>query len=267
MKKFTLITLSLILVNTTVNATFPNGFLFSSLISSTSPAPESIKGGGGTTATSIKDKTTTTKTTSINDPDPDIDQLNSASSLIDLLLDIANETDATPVTSVIKDQDEVDSDGTTDTSNVESITVSPDEQKYLSPKTVCIKSSSVVLFRYVQRKLRHLILTTLDFLALPLEALRDLLNVLLAAFTDGFFTLLGYHEPICRQQVLCRSMSFVVNILPNWLRSTFERNWQPIARLADRLDLLGSESELIEALVTGMIETNCTSIYIHQTCP
>lgn len=137
----------------------------------------------------------------------------------------------------------------------------------LSPKTVCIKSSSVVLFRYIQRKLRHVIITTLDFLAVPLEALRDLLNLFLAAFTDGFFTLLGYHEPICRQRAICKTISFIVYILPEWLRSSFERNWQPLARLANRLNILDSESELVEALVTGVLGTNCTLVYTHNSCP
>lgn len=246
MNRFTLPALLLIFLFQ-AEATFPNGFLFSSLIASSTPAPS---GEGASSKGKMND------------------ELDNPSLLIDLLLDITNETDVTPIPSLMKDEEAasaVDSDVATDSSNIESITVAPSDT--LSPKTVCIKSSSVVLFRYFQRKLRHLIITTLDFVAFPLELLRDLLNIFLVAFTDGLFTLLGYHEPICRQQVICKGISFIVYMMPNWLRSTFERNWQPLARLANRLNILDSDSELVEALVTGALDGNCTSVYTHKVCP
>lgn len=237
MNTFTVI-IFLVYLNVTL-ATFPNGFspFFSSLVSPSTPDP-SKEGATGTSKSTDAD---------------------TGSSLIDLLLDVANETDLEPEESVTS----IDID-VTEASNIESITVGPNEA--IPPRVVCIKSSSVVLFRYIQHKLRRVILKTLEFLALPLEALRDIVNLFLVAITDGFFTLFGYYEPACRQRFICKATSSIVYFVPNWLRKTFERNWQPVARLASQLNLLDSENELVDALVNGALESNCTQLYTHPEC-
>ena len=96
MNRFTL--LALLLIFNQVEATFPNGFFFSSLIAPSTPAPS-------------KDGTKDTFT----------DDLDNPSSLIDLLLDITNETDVTPVPPLLMNDEEVDPSAT-EASNIESIT-------------------------------------------------------------------------------------------------------------------------------------------------
>lgn len=165
-------------------------------------------------------------------------------SVLDLILDVANES--------------MSLDTVTSPSSVfsEEVTFNP----LLAPpppRTVCVKSNTLTLLRWIERRLQRLVHALLELLVIPLEFIRGAIGLILGSIADSIFSLFGYNKMDCRYRFTCNAAVVTSNYLPQTLTSFIQRNYDVFVRLASKLKILDFENEYIQAAIVGSFEGNC----------
>jgi hypothetical protein len=172
--------------------------------------------------------------------------------VLDLILDVANESlssqDVSTQVSVFSEE----------------VTFNP----FVAPpppRTVCVKSNTLTLLRWIERRVRRLFHALLELLVIPLEFVRGAIGLILYTVADSIFNLFGYDKLDCRYRFTCNASVVVSQYLPRTIRSFFERNWDLFVSLATKLKILDFENEYMQAAIVGGFEGNC-KIYDNAKC-
>lgn len=235
------------------SATFGPGFVFPSLteLLTTSTTTSTTTTTTPPTTTTTEVPTTTSEPVSTTTTEPVFEESALTTSVLDLILDVANES----LHDEIVTQVSVFS---------EEVTFNP----FIAPpppRTVCVKSNTLTLLRWIERRVRRLFHALLELLVIPLELVRGAIGLILSSIADSIFNLFGYAKLDCRYRFTCNTAVVTSQYLPRTIRSFFERNWDLFVSLATKLKILDFENEYMQAAVVGSFEGNC-KIYDHAKC-
>lgn len=167
-----------------------------------------------------------------------------STAIIDFILDIANETLSMETNTMESVFEEFES-------SLDPVISAP-------PRTVCVTSKTLVILRWIERRLRRLFHALLELLIVPIEILRGALILLFESIVDTSFNLFGYDHQECRVKFTCEVSSFLSFYAPSPIKSLFERNWDIFVSVASRLHLLNFENDFMEAAILGAYDRNCT---------